>query len=139
MRALLFVFPWIMVSCSYQASFIPGQEISLSKQKQKIGFLQKKLLLAEKEEEKLRAEVERLGSEVCQAQLTLIRRQIDEYEESVRKQGKKVDELQLGNLFLKEREQLHRMIQSGSSVFDAQLVLDRILQLITELSDALPE
>jgi hypothetical protein len=29
------------------------------------------------------------------------------------------------------------MIQSGASIYEAQIVLDRILQLITELSDEL--
>lgn len=123
-------------ACTYQRGAYPYQELSLAKQKQKISFLQKKLQRARKEEEKVHDTVERLAEEVMTAQLNLIRREIDDYEDDLRKLGKQGKRSEVGELFLKERELLHRMIQTGASSFEAQLVLDRILQLITELSDA---
>lgn len=120
-------------SCRHSSSAV--QELPPTKQKQKIALLQKKLHLAEKEEKKIRSQVERLSDEVHEARLGLIRKQIDEYEEIIRKNPKKKKDLDSGELFLEEREQLHRMIQGGISSFEAQIVLDRILQLITNLSD----
>lgn len=123
-------------SCGVRSSNV-SLDLPLTKQKQKIIFLQKKLELAEREEKKIHAEIERLGDEMRQTQLALIRKQVDEYEEQIRKQPKKKFDLDIGELFLNERDQLHRMIQSGASIYEAQIVLDRILQLITELSDEL--
>ena len=129
---LLLLAALALSSCGVRSSNLP-----LTKQKQKIIFLQKKLELAEREEKKIHAEIERLGDEMRQTQLALIRKQVDEYEEQIRKQPKKKFDLDIGELFLNERDQLHRMIQSGASIYEAQIVLDRILQLITELSDEL--
>lgn len=104
------------------------QTISPKKQKQKIAHLQKKLQIAEKEQKKVQSEVESLISEIDEVQLSLIRRQLDDYE---KKSTKSL------NLFLEEREALYRMIQAGPSPasLEAQAELDRILRLITELSD----
>lgn len=101
---------------------------SPKKQKQKIIALQKKLDQAEKEQLKVQSEVERLTSEINEVQLSLIRRQVDQYERKVEK---------IPQLFLEEREALYQMIQTGPSpsAFEAQVELDRILRIITELSD----
>ncbi len=133
MLLLLFLVLASCSSCRHSSSAI--QELPPTKQKQKIALLQKKLHLAEKEEKKIHMQVERLSDEMHEARLRLIRKQIDEYEEMIRKNPRKKKDLDSGELFLEEREQLHRMIQSGASSFEAQLVLDRILQLITNLSD----
>lgn len=135
MRQILLLSLLVFASCSSRSSPAVVQELPPTKQKQKITLLQKKLQLAEKEEKKIHVQIERLSDEMHEAQLSLIRKQIDECEEMIRKNPKKKRELDSGELFLAEREQLHQMIQSGASTFEAQLVLDRILQLITELSD----
>ncbi|MBX7067345.1 MAG: hypothetical protein K1X28_08950 [Parachlamydiales bacterium] len=98
------------------------------KQRQKISNLQKKLEVASKEKEKAETEVERLQREIDEAKLALIRRQVDDYESRKDKRSA---------LFMEEREALYRLIQSGDSAkaFEAQVELDRILRIITELSD----
>jgi t-SNARE complex subunit (syntaxin) len=104
------------------------QTLSPPKQKQRIAALQKKLQAAEKEQRAAEAEVERLVMEIEEAQVALIRRQVDDYE---RKTGYTAD------LFLEEREALYQIIRSGPgpASFNAQIELDRILRLITERSD----
>lgn len=117
-----------LASCFNTAESPIVQGPSPKKQKQKIALLQKKLQLAEKEYKKAEDELQNLSSEIEQAQLTLIRRQVDDYE---RKKEKSPYD------FLAEREALYRMIQSGPTpaAFEAQVELDRILRIITEVSD----
>ncbi len=102
------------------------QTLSARKQKQKIALLQKKLEKAKISEEQAKEEVVNLSLKVDEAQLALIRRQLDDYE--MKKEGS-------SDLFIEEREALYRMIQSGSLTSQAQVELDRILEWITELSD----
>ncbi len=119
----------LFLSCCFSSheQFVV-QNISPKKQKQKIANLQKKLQIAEKEQKKLESDVERLAREIDEAQIALIRRQLDDYEMRNDK---------ISKLFVEEREALYRMIQSGPSpsAFEAQVELDRILRMITELSD----
>lgn len=143
---IFFILLLFLTSCF---GIIPSSETFVSqapngrKQKHKIAVLQKKLELAEREQKKAQDEVERLSGEVHQAQLTLIRKQLDDYEKQIRKMQsdpKKYAQLlqnERSTLFIEERESLHRMIQSGPSpsAFEAQMELDRILRIITELSD----
>jgi hypothetical protein len=110
-------------------------ELAPTKQKQKIALLQKKLQLAEKEQKKWTTQIERLGDEMREAELAYIRKQVDDYKELIRKQPSKKADFDSVDLFCDEREKLHRMIQSKESTFEAQGILDRIFQLITELSD----
>lgn len=98
------------------------------KMKQKIAVLQKKLDSAEKEYNQAKEEVEKLSDEINEMQLALIRSKVDKYEKKNEKDT---------SLFLDEREQLYKIIQTGPSpaAFDAQVELDRILRIITEVSD----
>lgn len=124
---LLIIISSLLMSCFYVPEFPVVQSgLSAKKQKQRIAVLQKKLESAEKEHKKVQIEVEKLASEIHEAQLALIRRQIDEAERK-----------KTASLFLEEREALYEMIQSGPSpaAFEAQVELDRILRIITELSD----
>lgn len=113
------------------------------KQQQKVTVLQKKLEAAELEQKKAEEEVERLLKEVSDAQLALIRKRVDSYEQQIQKlqtdpqKYAQLLQLESSTLFLKEREMLHQMIQTGPSpsAFEAQVVLDRILRMITEISD----
>ena len=111
------------------------QELPPTKQKQKIAFLQKKLNLAEKEEKKIKNQIDQLSDEVREAELSYIRREVDRLEDLVRNNPKKKATLDSSSLFVEERETLHRMIQNTQYPFEAQVVLDRILQFITELSN----
>lgn len=130
-KFLIFIF---LTSCGLRTS--PNvADLAPTKQKQKIALLQKKLQLAEKEQKKIKAQVERLSDEMREAEIAYIRKQIDDYEEIIRKYPSKKADFDRADLFLEEREKLHRMIQSSESTYEAQIVLDRILQLITELSD----
>jgi predicted nucleic acid-binding Zn-ribbon protein len=117
--------------------------LSVTKQKQRISFLQKKLEIAERDLKKEQEEVERLHGELHLSQLALIGKQIENYEQQMRKyqadprhkmQGFHGDEI---TLFLKERELLQSMLEEGPSpeAFEAQVVLDRILRMITELKE----
>lgn len=121
--------PLLVLSSCFTAQeplFVQGP--SPKKQKQKIALLQKKLESAEKEQKKIETDLERLSTEIDRAQLALIRRQLDDHERRADKAP---------TLFMEEREALYRMIESGPSpaAFEAQVELDRILRLITELSE----
>jgi CRISPR/Cas system CMR subunit Cmr6 (Cas7 group RAMP superfamily) len=112
-------------------------ELAPTKQRQKIALLQKKLQFAEKEQKKVNAQVERLGDEMREAELAYIHKQVDNYEELIRRQPSKMADFEPADLFLEERERLHKMIHSSESVYEAQVVLDRILQLMAELDSFL--
>jgi hypothetical protein len=128
MNQLLILFLAILSSCFSVDEQLIVQGPSPKKQKQKIAFLQKKLEIAAKERKKIETDVERLSSAIDEAQLALIRRQLDDHERSGTKDTA---------LFMDEREALYRMIEAGPSpsAFEAQVELDRILRLITESSD----
>ena len=114
-------------------------KLSPTKQKQKIAFLQKKLELAEKQQQKIEEEIGFLQEEMKKAELALVRRIVFETEEKLRKfeENPSNRSREVSNLFLEERQILHRIIQDGPTTasFEAQGVLDQILQMITNLSD----
>ena len=126
MNLILILF--FLSSCMSAPDHAIVQGPSVKKQRQKIAVLQKKRESAEIEEKKVRSEVEKLGLEIDGVQLALIRRQLDDYEKKKEKPT---------HLFLDEREALYRMIQTGPSpaALEAQVELDRILRVITELGD----
>lgn len=121
------VFLLLLASCFSSAELPLIQAAHSKRQKQKIAQLQKRWEVALKEEQKASAEMAKLALEIHREELKLIRRQIDEAEE---KEG-------CNRLFMEEREVLYRLIQEGPSemAFEAQVELDRILQMITECSD----
>lgn len=124
----------ILASCGLRTS-PNAQDLPPTKQKQKIALLQKKLQLAEREQRKIKAQVERLSDEMREVELAYIRKKVDDYEELIRKHPSKKTDIDSADFFEDEREKLHHMIQNSESIFEAQVVLDRILQLITELSN----
>lgn len=121
----------------------PLYTLSPTKQKQRIGWLEKKLEIAEREKKKAEDEVERLSAEIHQAQLALIRKQLDDYEKQIGdlhanpQKYPHLLQVEMASLFIQEREALHQIIQDGPSpsAFEAQVELDRILRMITELSE----
>ncbi len=119
----------LLAACFSSSSDAPiAQAPNPRKQRQKIALLEKRLEAAEKQQQKALTEVERIAAEINQAKLALIRRQVDKFQEK---------EAKAPSLFLEEREALYRIIQEGPSpsAFEAQVELDRILRIITELSD----
>ena len=149
------LFLWIASGCGMQHAspdhplFDAGGNIAavesspLLKQKQKLSSLEKKLDQAEKERREATEEVEKLQREIHQAHLALIQRQVEHYEKQLQKIQSEPEKyahllrIETSGLFLKERELLHHVIQNGTapSASEAQLVLDRILRMITELGD----
>jgi hypothetical protein len=127
--------PLFFISCTGFHSEAALSDLSVPKQRQRITLLQKKLQMAEKEQKKIETEVEWLGEEISLAKLTLISKMVDDWEVEVKQNPKKWSGVQSGELFFKEREALHELIQKSSYSFEAQMVLDKILQIITELSD----
>ncbi len=128
MRYSLFIAVFLSSCFGGNEHLMVQQSLSPKKQKQKIAFLQKKLELAEKEQKRVATDIEELSIEINNIRLALIRKQLDEHENGSKKHPK---------LFQEEREALYRMIEEGPSptAFEAQVALDRILRLITELSD----
>lgn len=134
----------LLTSCA-APSLVTDDTITLSpaKQRQRIAYLQKKLELAEREQTKAQEETEALQTELARAQLALIRRQVEGFENQLRswqadpQKYYKILQIEPSVLFLKERETLHALIQSGPSPAssEAQVTLDRILRMITELGD----
>ena len=119
------------------------QNLSVSRQKQRITLLQKKLQIAQKDLEEAQEQVSVLSKELQASQLALISRQIETYEQQAEKsQGLsfrnsfKISQDSNG-LFIKEREMLEEMMESGPSPesSQAQIVLDKVLRLITESQD----
>jgi Skp family chaperone for outer membrane proteins len=114
--------------------------IPASKQRLRIAHLQKKLEFAQRNLQKAQEEVEEINSQLHQSQLALIEKQIQSYESKVKKHKptsnfeEERDDMQL---FLREREMLQEMMETGPSPesFEAQLTLDRILRMITESRD----
>jgi hypothetical protein len=111
---------------------------SNQKLKQKAAVLQKKLEKAKRslsEEEKA---IDRLRSQVCDAELDAIEVKVSNFEKRW-----KCDPVRLaqslrkdvGVLFLEDREVLTRIIRSGPDSPRAQDLLNRILEVITQLSD----
>ncbi len=141
-----FVFSVLLCGCT-SVRTISGQDgiysLSLTKQKQRVLLLQKKLDLAEKDLQAAQDVVEELRSDLYQSQLALIGKQIDAYEQQMRKAKTAIEPpLSRENgeqklLFAKERETLQQMMEEGSSskALEAQFVLDRILRVITALQE----
>lgn len=108
------------------------------KQKQRVILLQKKLLARERDLLEEKKEVESLHYQLHDAELDLIEMQLEHFEEKWQSDpARLVQLLRKSNLdlFIEEREVLYRCIQTGPSVPRAQFLLDRILQLITQVSD----
>ncbi len=120
MRYALIFAPFVFSACT--------SNVNTLVQREKIFHLQKKMQLAQKEKERAEKDVVMLAREIDLAKLELIRRQIDNYEPSP---------LDPASAFIAEREALYGLIQSGDTemALEAQVELDRILRIITELSD----
>jgi hypothetical protein len=109
------------------------------KLKQKAVVLQQKLSKAEHALCEDQEAIRRLRSQVCDAELKAIESQINNLEQKWISDPRRVAQglrPEVSHLFLEERETLSRIIQTGPDSVRAQVLLDRILQLITQLSDS---
>lgn len=116
-------------------SFLSGSD---RKQKQKVVVLQKKLELAERTLAKNQAEVVDLRGLLYDAQLDSIESRV-----AILERKWQIDPMALSQalyqetarLFLEEREILYQILQAGVAIHRAQSLIDRILQLITQIND----
>ncbi len=118
-----------------QTTFLSGYD---RKQKQKVVVLQKKLDMAERALEKSQDEVDYLRANLCDAQLESIELQIEHIERKWQLDPVALSQTlyaDTASLFLEERETLYQILQMGLSVHRAQSLIDRILQLITQVND----
>ncbi len=114
----IFIFSFIFGGCMNQGFLLNEnqsvvQTLPLTKQKQRIAILQKKMEYAQRNLKIATDEVEQLASEIQQSQLTMIEKQMEK--------GSK-------NGFLKEKEILQQIVENGPSpeAFEARVVLDRM-------------
>lgn len=112
---------------------VAHHDLPITKQKQRVLVLQKKLSQAEKEQEKTTMRVEDLKTQLADAELTIIRREVDSWEEVASRPSAYLRAPE--ELFLREREKLKELIEEGTLSFEAQVLLDRILQDATLFSD----
>lgn len=131
----------LLSSCSVREQVIANRSFlsgSDRKQKQRVIVLQKKLEMAERTLTKNKVEVEDLRNSLYDAQLDSI-----EIRLGVLEKRWQVDPVALSlalyqetaRLFLEEREILYQILQAGVSIHRAQSLIDRILQLITQIND----
>lgn len=139
--AALFSLIFLFSACSVRDQMIANHSFlsgSDRKQKQKVIVLQKKLEFAERALAKSKAEVDDLRGLLCDAQLDSIESRV-----TILERRWQIDPLSLSQalyqetarLFLDEREILYQILQAGVSVHRAQSLIDRILQLITQIND----
>ncbi|MBI3508030.1 MAG: hypothetical protein HY069_00085 [Chlamydiia bacterium] len=117
-----------MTSCTAQRAAYIADDLSPRKQKQKIALLQKKLEAAARDEEKKKQEILELQEAIRAARLALIRKELNQYEAKKHPYS--------AELFQQEREFLQEVLQYGTNQMakDAELLLERILRIITEES-----
>ena len=139
--AAILSFAFVFCSCSVRDgvvanhSFLSGSD---RKQKQKVVVLQKKLEIAERSLAKNQAEVEDLRSLLYDAQLDSIESRVAMLERKWQIDPVALSQAlyqETARLFLEERETLHQILQANVSVHRAQSLIDRILQLITQIND----
>jgi len=110
-----------------------------SKQHDRSICFQRKLLIAEHLLSETQEEVNQLRERLFEAKLQLIEVQIEDLEKKWKTNAEDLVSILQPNaafLFLEEREALHQIIQeSGPTILRAQSLLDRLLRLITQLSN----
>ena len=120
-----------------QQSYWPMAMVN-RQQKHKAALLQKKLAIAEKKLQDSQEEANKLRLALCEAELNVIETDLDLLEEKWQANPMQLAVSLRGaapNLFLEEREALYAIIDLDRSSTRAQFLLDRFLQLMTQLSD----
>lgn len=125
----IFILFALLTSC---VTLTDGERfLGAAKQKQRVNFLQKKLDAAEIEKNDMEERIVQMQEELWATELEVVKRQVDK---GMRRIPKNAD---VAALFWEERETLYRLTRNASPsvAFEAEVELDRILRLITELSD----
>ena len=128
----------LLTSCGFVQQSYVALATTNRKQKYKTTLLQKKLAIAEKKLQESQEETDRLRFALCEAELNAIETDLDLLEQKWQVNPELLAaSLQAAapNLFLEERETLHTIMDLDRSSTRAQFLLDRYLQLITQLSD----
>lgn len=133
-----FLIPLFLMSCSHLPSSNADISHSPRKQKQRIASLEKRIAQAEEEWNKKGLEVELLKAEKKRTEILMIRSKVEQYEEELRAFREGRGKLRKEISFFEERETLHRLVQEGPSPtsYEAQLLLDQLLRIITQWSAA---
>jgi hypothetical protein len=108
--------------------------------KQKAQVMRKKLTKAEQALAEEQKTIELMRSELFDAELNAIESQVERLEKRWKHNPASLTMLMqcdIAKLFLDERETLNRMIRANENTLRAQNLLDRILQLITQLSSSI--
>ena len=108
------------------------------KHKHKAALLQKKLAAAERKLQETQEETQRIRSALCEAELNAIEIDLEHLEKKWQTNPEQLLatlQQEAPHLFLEERQMLHTIIDLDESSLRAQLLLDRFLQLITQLSE----
>jgi hypothetical protein len=135
---LLFSACSVKQQASKQAVFHPQADIKL---KQKAAIFQKKLEKAQRTLSEDEKTIERLRSQLCEAELNAIESKLESFESQWKSNPQRLIQSirpEFSKIFLDERETLSRIIHAGPDVHRARVLLDRVLQLITQLSDSVP-
>jgi|GEM_PF-3450261 len=109
-----------------------------SKLRQKATFLQKKLEKAQRTLSEDEKSIERIRAQLCEAELNAIESKVESFENQWRTDPQRLIQSirpEFSKVFFEERETLNRIIRIGIDIPRAQTLLDRVLLLITELSD----
>lgn len=112
-----------------------------AKLRAKAALLQKKLETAQRTLSEDEQTIERLRVQLCEAELKAIESKVASFESQWRSNPQRLIQSvrpEFSKLFLEERETLSRIIHGGIDAQRAQALLDRVLQLITQLSDSVP-
>lgn len=137
----LFLFLLFLSSCAVRDQVIVSNTFlsgSDRKQKQKVIVLQKKLEMAERAFAKSKADVEDLRGLLYDAQLDSIETRLEVLERKWQSDPVALSQAlyqETARLFLEEREILYQILQAGVSIHRSQSLIDRILQLITQIND----
>lgn len=102
-------------------------------------MLQKKLEKAKRTLSEEEQAIDKLRSQLCDAELNAIESKVDVFEKKWKSDPARLMQAprrDIANLFIEDREVLTRIIQVGPDTMRAQVLLDRILQLITQMSDS---
>jgi hypothetical protein len=111
------------------------------KLKQKVLVLQKKLQKAEKTLSEDGRAIQQLRVQIYNAQLNAIEAKVECFEKKWQSDPQRLAmtlKKERSNLFEEERQMISLIIQDGFDSLRAQVLLDRILLLITQISDSIP-
>jgi hypothetical protein len=109
-----------------------------AKLKQRALLLQKKLDAAQRTLTEDQRSIDRLREQLCNAELNAVESKIQIMENQWQANPQRMVVLHndISHFFINDRETLSQIIRNGPDSLRAQSLLDRVLQLITQVSDS---